>query len=236
MLVFLEGCSSESFPPEIGGCVPTDAAGCISAVGGGVSTGGGVGGGDGSVEEMESGVGVCNAGSSASRCDVCAYASCCAQLMTCEDSGQCHGLLNCVMGCASSACIDGCNQAYPESVTSSLDTFESCVTLKCPICSESGVGDPCGPGGNACVAGLACNGLWCTKGCVQTSDCIGIGPNGGNFTGYPSACIASTQGDLCTPGCGTTADCSDLPNSLCLSTMSLDRLAVSICSTVPDGG
>jgi hypothetical protein len=142
------------------------------------------------------------------------------------------------MGClGASACIASCNQTYPASVTM-LDEIQSCLTLKCLVCSESGIGDPCGPGANPCVTGLTCNGLWCTKGCLSASDCVGIGPNGGNFTGETNECISTASGDVCTPGCAVNgnADCADFPNTFCRATTSLDRLVVSICSTLPDGG
>jgi hypothetical protein len=221
---FLGACTSESLPPELGDCTPTGDASCMpSNIGSGALAG-----------ASEGGSAACNAGASASQCDVCANANCCTPLTACAASTPCNNLLSCVTGCAgASACVSGCEGTYPDSVAT-LNAIDSCVALKCVICSESGVGDPCAA--YACMAGLTCPALWCTKACARSADCAGIGPNGGNFTGAPNACMSTARGELCAPGCASNADCADFVGTFCVSTTSFDGLAVSICSTLPDGG
>ncbi len=222
----LVACSSEYRPPELGDCTPMGDASCSTSSIGSGSIGGG----------SDDASAVCNAGPAASQCDVCANAKCCMPLTACAGSTQCNNLLSCVMGCGgAAACVDGCNHNYSGSVTT-LDAIDSCLMQKCVVCSESGIGDPCASGANTCVAGLTCNGAWCTRVCAQSSDCAGIGPNAGNFTSAPNACISTPSGGFCAPGCATNADCADFPGTFCLSTTSFDRLAVSICSSLPDGG
>jgi hypothetical protein len=225
--VVLGACSPESLPPALGGCTGAGDASCAEGPIMAVAT---VGGGS------EGGSSLCNAGPSASQCETCASANCCTPLSTCTSSGPCNNLLSCVMGCAGvSACIEGCDQTYPESVPT-LDALDTCLTLKCVICAESGVGDPCTLGANTCIADLTCSTLGCSKACVHSSDCGGIGPNDGNFTGQPNACISTAHGDFCTPGCATNDDCASFTDTFCATTTSADSLAVSVCSTLPDGG
>lgn len=226
VFVVLGACTSESLPPELGDCTPTGDASCMpSNIGSGALAGG-----------SEGGSAACNAGASASQCDVCANANCCAALSTCAASTQCDNLLSCVMGCAgASACVSGCEGTYSGSVAT-LDAIDSCVALKCAVCAQAGVGDPCAAGASTCVAGLTCSAPWCTKPCARSTDCAGIGPNGGNFTGEPNACVSTGGVELCAPGCATNADCGDFVGTFCASTTSVDGLAVSICSTLPDGG
>jgi hypothetical protein len=226
LVVVLGACSSESRPPELGDCKALDDASCATPVSGGGQLG----------SDNDAASTVCSAGSSASQCDVCANANCCGSLTACAALADCNNLLSCVMGCAgASACVDACDQSYSNSVTA-LDAIDSCLTQKCAVCTESGVGDPCTPGASTCIAGLTCSSLWCTKPCAHGSDCAGIGPDSGNFTGEPNACMATSGGVLCTPGCATNADCGDFPGTFCVSTTSFDGLTVSVCSALPDGG
>jgi hypothetical protein len=224
-LVVLGACSSELLPPAIGDCSGAGDASCAESP----TTSVAVSGGDG-------GSSICNAGASASQCDTCANAHCCTQLSMCTTTNQCNNLLSCVMGCGgASACIDGCNQTYPASVPT-LEAIDTCLTLECAVCAEAGVGDPCTPGASTCVADLTCSALGCTQECAHSSDCGGIGANGGNLTGQPNACIATAHGEFCSPGCATNDDCARFPGTFCATTTSVDSLAVSICSTLPDGG
>jgi len=232
-VLFLVACSAEPRPPELGNCVGQGDASCVPSPLGAGSPAGGAS--DGSADDQGQGASVCNAGPSPSQCNACAAADCCTPLSVCMPPTTCNTLLACVNDCAgASACIEGCEQRYLDGVTA-LDAVESCLNLKCPICSESGVGDPCASG-YPCIAGESCNGLWCTKACARASDCTGIGPGGGNFAGEPAACLATSGGDLCTPGCSSDADCTDFPGTYCRPTTSVDGLAVSICSALPDGG
>jgi hypothetical protein len=192
---------------------------------------------DGSFDDAGSGTAGCVAGPAASQCEVCANADCCMQLLTCTASPTgCGNLLSCVDGCGDSACISNCEGTYL-TAAALFNEVESCLNLKCPICNESGVGDPCVPGVSACVAGLFCNGLWCTRSCTSASaNCAGIGPAGGNYLGEPNACIPTASGIVCAPECTTTTDCADFPNTNCRSTTSLEEVAILVCSDVGDGG
>ncbi|HLK40322.1 MAG TPA: hypothetical protein VKU41_26405 [Polyangiaceae bacterium] len=220
-------CSSRtSRPPELGNCVPDD-SGCTSVSVGGGSTGGG--GGEGGAAQ-----GGCTTSSSDSLCDQCAGANCCAPLASCSQATGCQNLRNCEQTCgASASCIDTCQTQFA-SGTSPLALLVSCLEAKCPVCSQIGVGDPCG--GQACNAGLTCQGLWCSKGCARTADCTGIGPNGGNLLGRRNACMAASSGLTCAAGCMTDADCQPFPSTYCLATTSADGLAVQVCTSYPDGG
>ncbi len=143
--------------------------------------------------------------------------------------------MSCEASCGGYAgCVTACQQQYPGSVTTLAD-LSSCANLKCPVCSELGVGDSCHLPGSTCNPGLSCGGLWCTKACARASDCAGLGAAGGNAAGQPNACIFSpSEGDVCFPGCSTDADCAPFPGTYCLVTTSVDRLSVAICASSPD--
>jgi hypothetical protein len=102
------------------------------------------------------------------------------------------------------------------------------------VCDESGIGDPCSAGYPSCLAGLTCNGLWCTKTCAHSSDCAGIGSSGTTIAGEANACITGPSGDFCAPECTSSADCDDFPGAYCLSTLSIEASTVSVCSSLPD--
>ncbi len=239
-LFVLEACSSQPRPSALGDCVVVGDAGCANAPLGGGAVGSG-GTNDGSLDDVDNGGGVCGEGTSASQCDTCLGANCCKPLSACTTSIECSNLLSCVMACAgagASDCIDDCNGRYEGSV-SMLDEVESCLTTECPICNESGIGDPCVPGQDTCIAGLTCNAFWCTSPdrCERASDCLGIGANGGNYLGLPNACVATGEGNFCTPGCVIdTTNSGCVTGTFCHSTTSVDGLAVSVCATLPDGG
>ena len=160
-----------------------------------------------------------------------AYGQCCTATNDCFGSASCQDLYNCTLNCTSTACVNDCDAKYPAGV-SDLNVLESCLGQKCPVCSESGVGDPC----VACSTGLSCSGLWCTKPCARSSDCGGLGMNGGNFTGQANACVATPSGITCVPGCASNTDCFDFPGTYCAPATSVDRVAVSVCTLLPDGG
>ncbi len=170
-----------------------------------------------------------------SQCDQCAYADCCADITACFTSAACTSLYDCIAGCAGSpACVKACSSQYPQAQLA-YQQLASCVSLRCPVCSEAGAGDPCA-GGVACVTGLSCSGSWCTRSCTATSDCAGIGPGGGNYTGQPGACVHLPGGFECVPGCSTDADCSAFEGTYCEQTTSVEGVAVSVCGALPDGG
>jgi hypothetical protein len=218
-------CSSNpSNPPQLGpSCEFADASCPGSVIGGGISGGGGdAGGGTG---------GACTVNASDAQCTQCADTNCCTSFSVCGPMTACGILLGCEQSCdGAAACIDSCVSVNMTAVPA-LNTLEACVEAKCPVCNEFGTGDPCGQG-QTCNPGLSCSGLWCTKACVRSTDCAGLGVSGGNTLGLPNACIAGQ----CSPGCAADTDCSDFPGSFCFATTSFDALSVRVCSAPPDAG
>jgi hypothetical protein len=120
---------------------------------------------------------------------------------------------------------------FPSGVAS-YQSLASCLQLRCPICYESGVGDPCPT--PACVTGLSCQGEWCTQPCTKDADCAGIGAGGGNVLGHRSWCLNSSNGPLCYPGCVVNADCAYFPGTYCRSALSFTGGDVQVCAPVAD--
>ncbi len=222
-------CSQATAPAQLGDCVPTDDAACSGSGGGGGGSGGNEGGADGG--------GSCQSSPSDSKCDQCAFASCCAPVTKCFSSSDCTNLYSCVQSCGyATTCVNACRSKY-STVAYELDAVNTCLSQKCTICSQSGIGDPCGPAfATTCVTGLACMAGVCTETCTASTSCAGIGPNGGNFDGKPSACVSSGAGFLCAPGCTTSGDCVEFPGTFCLATKNISGNAVSVCAPQPDGG
>ncbi len=218
--------SYESHPPPLGGCMAVDGATCApSVVGGGGGGGGGVG--------TDAAVGACSIDPNASECDRCAATSCCSPLKACTSLLACEDLMSCVFNCPTGGGVSACEQQFP-TATLPYHSLTSCLSISCPVCSESGAGDPCNP--KQCVpgAGLACDGLWCTKPCLRNSDCTGIGPGGANIIGEPNACVFTSGGPQCAPGCSTSAQCVAFPGTYCHTTLSAEGPAVQVCATLPD--
>jgi hypothetical protein len=225
VVLAIVACSSNDMPPDFGDCVVVDGSVCKPAVIGGGSSGG-EGGADG---------GSCAVSAGDSQCGQCAGASCCSELTECQNNTACTNVLNCEDDCSNgSACITACEQQFPTGV-STLSLLSSCLTHDCPVCDESGVGDPCGPQYPSCVTGLTCNGLWCAEGCVKSTDCVGIGAGGANTLGFANACMVASHGNTCTPGCaGDPSACNDFPGTYCFATTDDDGSVVSVCSRLPD--
>ena len=162
-------------------------------------------------------------------------ANCCVDLETCEQSTPCENLLGCVAHCGSHTCVSACEQTYV-SVAFIYSKLTACMSLHCPVCAESGVGDPCNAASDACVTATSCSGLWCTRACTKQADCAGIGPGGGNFTGQPGACRRAGSGYSCYPGCSGDPDCTDFPGTYCIVTTDLTGATVQVCATSPDAG
>jgi hypothetical protein len=221
-LLFVACTSDNGRPAALGDCVSSNAA-CVTPV---------IGGGSGS--SGEGGAGGCAVDTSASQCTQCANSACCAPLAACFASTDCQNLLNCETTCAgASACVTACKQQYPSSVLA-LSALDSCLNSKCPICRQSGVGDPCVEQDNTCIAGVSCEGSWCTRTCTHDANCTGIGPSGGNALGRENACIhSSSSGDLCFPGCSVNSDCALFPTTYCFATTSVDGLVATICMSSP---
>jgi hypothetical protein len=229
-LVGAAACQSASDqPPPYGNCTPPpDGGKCTSPVTGGASSGGGD---DGSTAS-------CTVTGGSVACNQCAESGCCTEISTCEGDATCANLLGCEDACtangASASCSAACTDQYPTAV-SQLQQITSCISSRCTAaCNQSGVGDPCTSGAPACVAGLACNGLWCSKACARSSDCTGIGANGDTIHGFPNACVTGPSGDRCAPECSSSVDCEAFPGSYCASMLTTEATTVSVCASLPD--
>jgi hypothetical protein len=213
---------SQDHPPDLGDCTSTDGSACANPV-----TGTGSGG-------SEAGTSACAVDAGGGQCAQCLSASCCTPIAACEANTSCANLVSCEDGCNSAAaCVSACQTQYPAGI-SPLQAITDCETLRCPICAQSGVGDPCSPGYGPCVAGLTCNGLWCTRACARSSDCAGIGNGGASVLGFPNVCTSTASGDGCVPECSSTVDCADFPATFCKATTTLEGSAVSVCAALPD--
>jgi hypothetical protein len=219
-------CSSSSMPGEIPGCIPVDGGKCSVSTGSGGSSGGS--GADS---------GVCAAYADASACDACAASSCCSELTTCLDDTACANLDSCETSCdGTTACITACQNQYPTGV-SDLTLLFDCLSDRCTVCAQSGVGDPCRAPFPPCATGLTCNGDWCTETCVHSSQCTGFGTNGENGLGETNSCMITSSGYFCAPGCAVSpSDCDDFPGTYCVSTTTADNppATVSVCAFLPD--
>jgi hypothetical protein len=223
VLAFVACSSSEQHPPALGDCVGDDAS-CTSGV---------MVGGPGGAQPDAAPGGACTVDATESQCDQCIFASCCSQANGCQALASCQNLVVCAANCLTSACIAGCNQQFQTGVAA-YDALLSCASSRCSICSEAGVGDPCGAA--PCVAGLTCNGQWCTKPCLRAADCTGIGASGWNGQGEQNQCMSTARGLECAPGCTVDAQCAGLRGTYCRSTTSADGLAVQVCASITDGG
>jgi hypothetical protein len=223
VLAAIAACTSQERPPAAGDCVATAGHPCTTGVVGGSSSGGG----DGSA-------GSCSVNAGDSECDQCASGSCCTELQNCANLPACQNLVSCEDSCNDvGSCLTACQQDFSTGV-STLQAFDTCLSSRCLVCNESGVGDPCSSQFPPCVAGLSCNGSWCTKACARSTDCAGLGTGGASSLGTPNVCMAGTSGDLCTPGCGAGGVCTDFVSTYCLATTAVDGTAVSVCSFLPE--
>ena len=220
-------CTSMQLPPPIPDCPPD--SGCSEPI-----TGAGGGGGDGGTEAAAS----CGGTVADSQCDQCAFGNCCTQISDCLGTTDCSNLFSCIEECSGSPpCVSGCEGKALSSSVAAYDAINTCIDAKCPVCAESGIGDPCSGSYPPCTSNLTCNGLWCTEPCAPTTVCSGLGPNGGNVGGTPNVCVfAQGAGDTCAPECATDNDCAVFPGTYCMSTTAVDGSAVQVCTVLPDGG
>src|SRR5277367_5717686 len=158
-LIVIAACSSASKPGALGDCT-----GDACAYGGS----GGSGGGDDAGSDDG---GACSVSSSLSQCDQCAGTDCCADLDSCGSSTACENVLSCAAECLTASCQMTCEQQVGGTGATLFEKLVSCLSTKCPVCAELGVGDPCGATTATCNAGLTCEGLWCSKLCTASSQC-----------------------------------------------------------------
>ncbi len=224
-LLLAAACSaSDTHPPELGAC---DSNCSVAPVGAGGTSGGA---GDAAVAAN------CSTTTNDSQCLQCLGSNCCTMLNACLGNPDCQNLLSCENACTDSACLSMCKADFPNGVLI-LDNLTPCETSRCPVCSQSGTGDPCVPGETTCNVGLSCVGLWCSKTCLHASDCVGLGASGGDSRGQTNSCVhSSSSGDICFPGCTTDADCEPFPGTFCLSFTSVDALPATICASSRDAG
>jgi hypothetical protein len=211
--------------------VPAFDAGChIGTVGGGSS-------GTGTDGEVTGTNPACPVNSADSLCDQCAFDQCCSNFTMCSESSECSALLGCIEGCMASAlCIQSCESTYALGV-SGYDEIANCVLGRCQACNESGTGDPCTAGYPACIAPLSCNGIYCTKQCAVSSDCLGIGAQSGNIVGTANVCVdVPGLGNTCVPACSSANGCNSYAGTYCQTTTSVEGTTVQVCSVIPDGG
>jgi hypothetical protein len=215
-----------SHPPELGDCHGDDAS-CPGAV---VAGGGS---GNPAADAATSSSSGCSVNASDPQCVQCENADCCSMYDSCINDSNCRNLDMCE---ASGIPASTCNGMYPLGI-GPLTALNDCIQVKCPVCAQFGVGDPCNPAASACNPGLTCEQSWCSKTCVRGSDCAGLGANGGNELNLPSACMLLTGlGQWCTPGCESDSDCVDFPSTYCAGATSFDGQAVQVCLPLPDAG
>lgn len=87
-----------------------------------------------------------------------------------------------------------------------------------------GIGAPCATAGD-CLAGLTCNGRWCTKSCIYHSEC--------SPAARPSECDVDPSGNSasCHTKCTSAADCADYAGSSCVfGTAPAGQFATQTCN------
>ncbi|HEY8038804.1 MAG TPA: hypothetical protein VIF15_03390 [Polyangiaceae bacterium] len=179
--------------------------------------------GDGSYQVQQTvasdggGTPACPLGGGASACHQCIAAQCCAQSNACSADADCTSLLSCEASCADAACQSRCQATYPGGVGPFQD-FLGCVTGRCAVCGQAGVGDACTSSSNTCAPGLTCGGAFCTRSCSGDADCAGAYDDGKNQSGGANVCaLDASQATVCFPTCATSADCAHLPGTSCVS-------------------
>jgi hypothetical protein len=218
-------------------CVPVFDAGCRVAVVGGGSSGAGTEGGATGTSSA------CPVNSSDSQCEQCENSQCCGTIQACAASTSCNGLVftclpTCTSGGATGPCVQSCESNINYTAGVALyDDIVTCVTDRCPVCNESGAGDPCAAGNPACIAPFTCNGSWCTKPCAVDADCLGLGAGSGNVVGTGNVCVdVPGTGSICVPACSRINGCASYPGTFCQTTAATDGATVQVCALLGEGG
>jgi hypothetical protein len=173
----------------------------------------------------------CSPPSGASACHQCTASSCCAPSTACDADAECTALVACEARCTASTCITDCETTHAGGV-SLFRAYFDCLSGSCPICAQSGVGDPCTTDASNCAPGLTCNGLYCTRGCVGDSDCAGAFDDGLNGSGGANVCAINGQkAAVCFPGCSSSKDCATYDGTTCVSDTASVSGSVQVCAT-----
>jgi hypothetical protein len=185
----------------------------------------------------------CPVNSSDSQCAQCQKNQCCQTIVACADSTSCNGLVftclpTCTSGGATGPCVQSCESNINFSGGVALyNDILACVAARCPVCNESGAGDPCFAGNPACIAPVSCNGVWCTKACAVDADCLGLGTDSRNIVGTANVCVdVAGTGNICVPECSSVNGCAAYPGTFCQTTTARDGATVQVCAFLGDGG
>lgn len=128
--------------------------------------------------------GACGFASGDASCDSCLDTSCCGDANACLSDGDCVSLLDCVDGCADSACMTACEAAHPSGMKK-IDALSTCATTTCGAAcgGPAGGGGGAGPGAascgltsgdatcDACLDGSCCT---ATTACLGDADCVAL--------------------------------------------------------------
>lgn len=105
-----------------------------------------------------------------------------------------------------------------------LTTSECCGDLICRetnrTCGKGNLLDPCATS-TQCLSGYFCNGSWCTRSCVSSSNC-----------GSSGVCVTTIDNsNICFPYCPNTAYCtSRWPGSVCQLRIDTSGVGYTICT------
>ena len=173
----------------------------------------------------------CKSIAGTSMCGTCVAGSCCSTYTACINNAACSALLDCASNDTS------CMNDNASGVTLE-NAYVACADKNCAICSQAGIGDPCG-GGVSCANGLTCTGIWCTKSCAGDPDCAGIYMNGDNSSGTQNRCVINGENAaVCFPGCGSMTDCQMFSGTTCTPAQASVGGTTNVCGTTAagDGG
>ncbi len=157
-------------------------------------------GDDDSPADDDDGVNECTESldSEADSCSVCLAESCCGELLSFEDASGSDAFLDCVTGCATEACLEGCFDDYPQA-TAAFNDFSQCDEAECSSpCSE----DEPVETDNECLdtsetdVCVLCDQMYCCSemvACADNTSCTNL-----------VSCLADCSTDTCSENCVTS--------------------------------
>jgi hypothetical protein len=102
----------------------------------------------------------CDPSQASSACGQCGASKCCDQLSACESNQQCVDLIDCMSGCSTDSCYNGCGSKFPGGIDD-VNALGECLSTSCEsACSDGGGGSP---------GGTNCSDIYKPSTC---SDCI----------------------------------------------------------------